>query len=119
MSRVLGLAACGLLWWLLAAAGPAWADPPIPAEGTVARVVVEGNRRIEEAVVLAATSLRRGEALSADKVRRDLKAVYATGYFEDVRVELVPDPNGVVVRFVVVEKPAVRDVKIQGNKKVD
>lgn len=105
--------------WGMLLAAPAMALPPVPAEGTVTRVVVEGNRRIEEAVVLAAVGLRRGESLSPEKVRRDLKAVYATGFFEDVVVELLPDENGVQVRFVVREKPAVREVRIEGEKKVD
>ena len=105
-------------WWLLLAS-PAFALPPVPAEGTVTRVVVEGNRRIEEAVVLAAVGLRRGESLSPEKIRRDLKAVYATGFFEDVVVELLRDDAGVQVRFVVREKPAVREVRIEGEKKVD
>jgi outer membrane protein insertion porin family len=122
---LISLWCCGWLLWATAAG----AAPPVAAEGTVTRVVVEGNRRIEEAVVLAAIGLRRGESLNADKVRRDLKAVFGTGFFEDVSVELLPDdeglpPNsapgsGVRVRFVVKEKPAVREVRIEGNKKVD
>lgn len=109
------------LWWLgwLLTAAPVHAMPPAPAEGTVTRVVVEGNRRIEEAVVLAAVGLRRGESLTPEKVRRDLKAVYATGFFEDVEIELVPDDAGVLVRVVVTEKPAVREVRLEGNKKID
>ncbi|MEQ1568805.1 MAG: outer membrane protein assembly factor BamA [Myxococcota bacterium] len=106
--------------WVLAA-GPAQAEPPVPADGVVEKVVVEGNRRIEEAVVLAAVGLRRGEAITGDKVRRDLEAVFDTGFFDDVRIELTPSgpDDKVVVRFVVTEKPAVREVRLQGNKKVD
>lgn len=105
------------LWALTATDAPA--APPVSAEGTVTRVVVDGNRRIEEAVVLAAIGLRRGEALSVEKVRRDLKAVYATGFFEDVVVELVDAEGGVEIHFQVVEKPAVREVRIEGHKKID
>ena len=105
-------------WWLVAASA-ARAEIPVPAEGTVSRIVVEGERRIDEAVVLTAVGLRRGEALSPEKVRRDLEAVYATGFFENVVVELAPDEDGVLVRFIVEEKPAIREVRIEGNKKVD
>jgi outer membrane protein insertion porin family len=100
--------------------GVAWAEPPVPAEGVVDKVTVQGARRIEEAVVLAAIGLRRGERLSPEKVRRDLKAVYDTGFFDDVVVDLADAGDGkVVVRFLVDEKPAVRDVNIVGNKKID
>lgn len=129
MRRTLSwLRTMGCCGWLLVATA-AWGAPPVPAEGTVTRVVVEGNRRIEEAVVLAAIGLRRGESLTPEKIRRDLKAVFDTGFFEDVQVELLEDDgelppgsapgSGVRVRFVVTEKPAVREVRIEGNKKVD
>lgn len=109
-------------WLSLLVAPAASGAPPVPAEGTVSRVTIEGNRRIEEAVVIAAVGLRRGESLTAEKIRRDLKAVFATGFFEDVTVELLKDDTadgGVRVIFRVVEKPAVREVRIEGNKKID
>lgn len=106
-----------LCLWALTADAPA--VPPVAAEGTVTRVIVDGNRRIEEAVVLAAIGLRRGESLSVEKIRRDLKAVYATGFFEDVVVDLVEVDEGVEIHFQVTEKPAVREVRIEGNKKID
>ena len=98
---------------------PAQAAAPVEATGEVARVTVEGTRRIDEAAVLAAVGLRRGEQLTPQKVRRDIKAVYATGWFRDVVVELLPSEDGVDVLFRVSEKPSIRDVKIEGNKKVD
>lgn len=107
-----------LLASLLIASG-VQAAPPVAAEGTVERISVQGARRIEEAVVLAAIGLRRGEQLSPEKIRRDLKAVYETGFFEDVVVDLAQGEDGkVIVRFVVDEKPAVRDVLLEGNKKI-
>jgi len=102
---------------LLAASGHA--TVPEPASGTVQAVRIVGTQRIEEAVVLAAIGLRRGEEVTATKVRRDLRSIYATGFFEDVVVELEEAEGGVEVVFEVVEKPAVRQVLIQGNKKLD
>ena len=67
----------------------AWGARPIPAEGTVSRVTVEGTRRIDEAAVLAAIGLRQGERLSPEKVRRDLNAVYDTGFFKNVFIGFV------------------------------
>lgn len=103
----------------LALCTPALAEVPVPAEGRVTKVTIEGTRRIEEATIWPAIGLRRGELLTAAKVRRDLKAIYGTGFFDDVRVEVVPDEDGVSVIYVVDEKPAVREVKLSGNKKID
>jgi outer membrane protein insertion porin family len=104
---------------LLLLAGTAHAGRPATAEGDVVRVSVQGTKRIEEATVLAAIHLRSGQIVTPEKVRRDLKSVHATGFFDDVRVEVVDEGGGVAVIFTVVEKPAVRDVVIAGNKKID
>ena len=98
---------------------PAHAAAPVQAQGTVTGVRVEGTRRIDEAAVLAAIGLRTGDKLNAQKVRRDLKAVYNTGWFVDVVVDLVDEDGGYVVVFRVKEKPAIREVNIEGEKKLD
>lgn len=88
---------------------------------TVTSVRVEGNRRIEEAAVMAAIQIRTGETLAPWKVRRDIKAVYRTGFFQDVQVDVsaADAKGGVVVTFIVKENPAVREVILSGNKKID
>lgn len=103
----------------LLALGLAAAEEPVPVEGTVADVVVRGTRWIEEAAVLARIGLRAGDPIRPDRVRDDIKRVYASGYFEDVRVlteEVSPGRFRLV--FSLDEKPAVVDVKIEGEKKV-
>ncbi len=104
-----------------AGAAPA-ANPyaaPAEARGTVTQVVVQGNRRIEPDTVLASMTLRRGDTLTPDRVRRDLKSVFATGFFDDVRFEIEPDGTGVALVVIVKEKPAIRAVKLAGNRKIN
>lgn len=95
--------------------------PPQSAMGQVSDVRVVGLRRLEEAALLAAIGLRAGEEVVDWKVRRDIEGVWATGFVDDVVVDVSPAPEGpgVVVTFQVNEKPAVREVKLKGNKKLD
>lgn len=96
----------------------AYAAPVAPA-GIVAKVEVVGLRRIEEAVLLDAILLRTGEPLAAWKLQRDIKAVWNTGYVDDVVVSFVDaSAEAKIVRFTVHEKPAVREVRITGAKKI-
>lgn len=96
------------------------ATEPVPAEGTVGSVRVQGTRRIEEAAVLSNIGLRRGDRLNPDKVRRDIKSVWGTGFFDDVVVQMIEREDGAVdLVFQVAEKPAIRDVRIEGNKKLE
>ncbi|MCB9678555.1 MAG: outer membrane protein assembly factor BamA [Alphaproteobacteria bacterium] len=107
-----------LVAWLLCAV--AHAEEPVEASGKVGKVTVEGTRRIEEAAVLSNIGLRRGDTLTPEKVRRDLKSVWETGFFQDVVIEKSENDDGTVdLLFVVREKPAIREVKIEGNKKID
>ncbi|MCO4743170.1 MAG: outer membrane protein assembly factor BamA [Proteobacteria bacterium] len=95
------------------------AGAPVPARGTIVSVEVQGTRRIEEASVMTSIRMRAGEELSPSKVRRDLRSVYGTGWFDDVQIDIELKGTGVAVIFIVDEKPAVRDVRFSGNKKVN
>jgi len=95
------------------------AEEPAPVSGSVVEVTVRGNRWIEEDAVLSRMVLQPGSTLSRELLRADLKSIYATGFFEDVRLELEEGPNGPVLVVRVVEKPAVVDVRVEGNKKVN
>jgi outer membrane protein insertion porin family len=92
---------------------------PAAAVGTVSELRVIGLKRVDEAAILAAVGIRVGEELTDWKLQRDIKAVYNTGYVDDVRIDLGLGPEGTVVTFAVDEKPAVRAVRLSGNKKLD
>ena len=64
-------------------------------------------------------SLVRGGRLTPSAIRRDLKAIYQTGFFEDVEVVVEDSQAGAVVRVLLVEKPAIREIRLEGTKKVD
>ncbi len=104
------------LWMLLSPA--VYAEAPAPAEGVVAEVVVAGTKRVDEAAILDVIGLRSGERVEPWKVQRDLRAVWRTGFVQDVSVRFEDAGTGVRVVFVVTEKPAVREVSISGAKKI-
>lgn len=91
--------------------------PPMLVEA----VEVKGLRRVEEAAIQAAVRLTTGSELTMAAVRADLRAVFATGFVDDVRVSVSPgrEAGRYVLTFTVDEKPAVREVRLEGNKKLD
>ena len=104
-------------------AGVSVVGVPVALTGHITSVRFVGLRRVEEAALMAAVGIRSGELVSSGKIRRDLVAIYETGFIDDVRVDVSPgegpDVHGqppVVVTFEVVEKPAIRDTIISGNK---
>ena len=84
----------------------------------VAHIVVKGNRRIEKDAILGVMQTREGEVLSPAHLREDLKAIYKMGYFTDVRMDVSETPEGRVLTVLVKEKPAIREIMVQGNNKL-
>jgi outer membrane protein insertion porin family len=95
------------------------AAAPASLDGEVSRVVIRGTRWIDEATVRDRLGIQEGFSVTADQIRRDLEGIYDTGFFEDVVVKVDRDDKGLIVIFEVKEKPAVLDIRIEGNKKID
>ncbi|MBZ0274195.1 outer membrane protein assembly factor BamA [bacterium] len=110
MRAVIALWALAILF---AAAAPAMAAP------AVTRIDVEGTRRIEVDAVLVKLRTQVGDEFNPAVIDEDVRAIYKTGYFDDVRVEQVESEGGVALIFVVVEKPSVKEFVFVGNKKFD
>jgi outer membrane protein insertion porin family len=98
--------------------GPVAAEAGAEASGRLARVEVTGLRRVEEAAIVEAARLQVGDLLRPDTVRSAVRAVWQTGFVDDVVVRLSGPPDARVLTMQVREKPAVREVGIAGNKKV-
>jgi outer membrane protein insertion porin family len=81
-------------------------------------IEVKGNRRIEKDAIIGVMQTREGDVLSPLRLREDLKAIYKMGYFTDVKFDVSDTPQGRVLTVIVTEKPAIRDIRIEGNKKI-
>ncbi len=98
--------------------------PPSPAraeeasEPVVEAIRVEGNRRVEVDAVKAAISQKAGEPLDLKKVDEDIRSVMKLGFFSDVQVAQEGDPNRPVLVFRVTEKPAIREIKVEGADEI-
>jgi outer membrane protein insertion porin family len=86
---------------------------------TVIRVETEGNRRVSSDDVRVNIGTRRGMTLDSARVARDIRALYGLGFFSDVQVSVSSVEGGVVLKFKLVEKAAVSEVKLEGNDDVD
>ncbi|MFZ3072500.1 MAG: outer membrane protein assembly factor BamA, partial [Thermodesulfobacteriota bacterium] len=91
---------------------------PIEMTGNLAEVTAEGMKRMDAGVVLKNVTSKAGEPVSKDSVKDDIRAIYATGYFDDVTADLSETFTGKKLTFIVKEKPFVRNIVIKGNKKL-
>ncbi|WP_137174225.1 outer membrane protein assembly factor BamA [Massilia sp. HP4] len=76
---------------------------------------VEGIQRTEAGTVFSYLPVRVGETFDDVKASSAIKALYATGFFKDIRLE---EENGVLV-VLVEERPAISSVDFTGTKEFE
>jgi len=84
----------------------------------VTAVKIAGNRRIEVPVIMQAVQVKAGDSLDPEKVDADIRAIYQLGHFTDVQAQTSAADGGVLLEYVVQEKPIVREIKIEGAKEL-
>jgi outer membrane protein insertion porin family len=79
---------------------------------TVKDIRVEGLQRTEPGTVFSYLPVKVGETMTEEKAQAALRALYATGFFKDVRLEM---ENDVLVIYVE-ERPAIASIDFSGMK---
>ncbi|MGQ9744666.1 MAG: outer membrane protein assembly factor BamA [Dissulfurimicrobium sp.] len=84
----------------------------------VGQISISGNRRVDTDAIRDSITTKVGETFDPQMLSSDIKAVYKMGYFDDVQVDVKDGPKGKIVTFILKEKPAIREIKIKGNKTI-
>lgn len=82
---------------------------------TVRDIRVEGVQRTEAGTVFSYLPVQVGDTFTDEKGAAAIKALYATGFFKDVRIET----EGDVLVVLVEERPAIAGVEFSGTKEFD
>ncbi|MFG6448415.1 outer membrane protein assembly factor BamA [Roseateles sp. BYS180W] len=91
--------------------GAAWAVDPFVLKD----IRVEGLQRTDPGTVFASLPFRIGDTYSEDKGAAALRALFATGLFKDVRINI----DGTTVVVVIEERPIISAVSFVGLKEFD
>ena len=105
--------AAGLLAGLIASAlsVAAWAVEPF----VVRDIRVEGVQRTEAGTIFNYLPIKVGERVTDERISDAVKALFATGFFRDVRLEA----QGDVLIVMVQERPTISSLTFVGNKEFD
>ena len=114
--RVRGLAIAGLVLGgvLVGLSSASLVTAESAVAQTASSIVVEGNRRVESDTIRSYFRVGPGERLDPIKVDEGVKALFATGLFQDVR----PTWSGNRLIITVVENSVISRVQFEGNKRV-
>ncbi|WP_201155225.1 outer membrane protein assembly factor BamA [Rhodothalassium salexigens] len=117
MSFFCRLAAWGVILVGLGVVAPR-AVPPANAQtqtGTISRIEVVGNQRIEAGTVISYLTVRPGDRFDPQRLNDSLKALVNTGLFADVAFQT----RGSVLVIAVEENPIINRIRFDGNDKLD
>ena len=76
---------------------------------------VEGLQRTEPGTVFSYLPVKVGETMNEEKAQQALRALFATGFFQDVRLEV---ENDVLIVFVQ-ERPAIAQIDFSGMREFE
>ncbi len=136
MQSALSRPALRLIWWCVAAVGllltvaypsPLAAQPSATeldeseqARGLpIAEIDVTGNRRVSKDDVLAYLREQVGQNFAPETLAQDVRELWASGFFDDIEVDMERSDAGVVLRFIVRERPNIKQVEFVGNDELD
>jgi outer membrane protein insertion porin family len=106
---------CGLL--LLLWLPVAWGQ----SSGTkVAKIEIKhvGPASVSDEFIRSQIRVKPGDTYLPPAVDDDVRNLYSTGLFYNVRVALTSSAEGTVLTYIVQGNPRLTDIKLQGNKKV-
>ena len=101
---------------------PAWsqttesspATATSPGAFTASDIRIDGLQRISAGTVLTYLPIERGDVVDSSKVSESIRALYKTGFFEDVNL----DRQGDILVVTLKERPAINKLTLSGNKDI-
>jgi outer membrane protein insertion porin family len=85
----------------------------------VAKIEIQhvGPASVGDELIRANIRIRPGDPYLPPAVDDDVRNLYATGLFYNVRVSATSTPNGLVLTYIVQGNPRLTEIKFDGNKK--
>lgn len=75
---------------------------------------LEGLQRVSAGTVFAALPVQIGETVDSVAIQRATRSLFRTGYFADIQI----GRDGSVLVISVLERPAISEIEIEGNKAI-
>ncbi len=92
-------------------------NPPVSAieSFVVSDIRVEGLQRISAGTVFNYLPIKVGDRIDDDTAQQSIRALYQTGFFDDVQLE----QEGTILIVIVKERPSIANIEFKGNKALD
>ena len=97
--------------------------PPTVAEQAeglpIASVEIAGNRRVSREDIHSYLREKPGHLFTVANLTADVHSLWDSGLFEDIQADHTTNDRGAVLRFVVRERPNIKDITFGGNDEIE
>ena len=105
------------------AAGPTINIPASEAEKAdgqpISRIDISGNRRVAKDDIVSYLREKPGNGFKVDNLASDVRALWDSGFFDDIEVDMTREDRGVILRFLVRERPNIKSIEFDGNSEIE
>ncbi|MBC8358913.1 MAG: outer membrane protein assembly factor BamA [Candidatus Aminicenantes bacterium] len=84
----------------------------------IEKIEIIGNIRVTKETVLFYISSKEGDLYREDMIKRDLRVLWARGFFSNIRIEKNDGAKGKIVRIIVEENPLIRSITYKTGRKL-
>jgi outer membrane protein insertion porin family len=85
---------------------------------TVEKIEIVGNVRVTREAVLYYLMEREGGFYDENALRKDLRVLWSTGFFSNIKIESEPGDKGRIVKITVEENPVVKSIAFKTGKRL-
>ncbi len=110
---------CRSLWLLLAFLLLGFPSMIFGQEARILEIEIQGTSELEEAQLLFSLESQVNFPLDRQHIRQDIRQIFETGLFRNVRAEVEPLGDGYRLRYVVEERPRLLSVQLEGVNLLD
>ncbi|MEI7892627.1 MAG: outer membrane protein assembly factor BamA [Myxococcales bacterium] len=97
--------------------------PPTEAEKSeglpILRIELGDNRRVSIDDVTSYLREKKGQLFRAELLSADVRSLWDSGFFDDIKADLTRTDSGVILRFLVRERPNIKAIEFVGNDEID
>lgn len=87
-----------------------------PSSKPIRAIEIQGNRIVSAESILAKMKTKTGSPFSQEILDEDLKRLYGTGFFMDIRIDQEEMAEGLKIIITVKEKPVIGAIQFSGHK---
>ncbi len=85
----------------------------------VKEIRIEGNKYVPDEIIIEIITTKKGSRFTLEKIRKDIRRLYRTGFFKTVEVYKFEDEEGISLLFKVEDRPVIYKIEFEGNEEID